>query len=72
MGIVSNINEKYEQSLWYAFYGLSLADQLDDFHKMIGEIGYYLIGLHTISALFHHYIQKDNTLLRMLPFGNKD
>ncbi len=45
-----------------------LAHQLEDIHKTIGEIGYYLIGLHAIAALFHHYIQKDDTLTRMLPF----
>lgn len=46
-----------------------LADQLEDLHKTIGEIGYYLIGLHAVAALFHHYIQKDDTLTRMLPWG---
>lgn len=40
---------------------------LKDIHETLGNIGYYLIGLHTVAALFHHYIQKDNTLLRMLP-----
>jgi len=45
-----------------------LAHQLEDIHKTIGEIGYYLIGLHAIAALFHHYVQKDDTLTRMLPF----
>ena len=45
-----------------------LADQLEDIHKSIGELGYYLIGLHAVAALFHHYIQKDNTLTRMLPW----
>lgn len=40
-------------------------------HENLGTIGYYLIGLHTVAALFHHYIQKDNTLLRMLPLHNK-
>lgn len=46
----------------------ALAEQLEDLHKTIGEIGYYLIGLHVLAALFHHYIKKDNTLLRMLPW----
>ena len=44
-----------------------LAHQLEDVHKTIGEVGYYLIGLHAIAALFHHYVQKDDTLTRMLP-----
>jgi len=45
-----------------------LAHQFEDIHQTIGELGYYLIGLHAIAALFHHYVQKDNTLTRMLPF----
>lgn len=44
-----------------------LAKQLEDIHGLIGTAGYYLIGLHATAALFHHYIQKDNVLLRMLP-----
>ncbi len=45
----------------------ALADSIEDLHKTIGELGYYLIGLHALAALFHHYFVKDNTLLRMLP-----
>ncbi|HMM68207.1 MAG TPA: cytochrome b [Dokdonella sp.] len=44
-----------------------LAGTLKDLHETIGEIGYYLIGLHALAALFHHYVIRDNTLLRMLP-----
>jgi cytochrome b561 len=59
------------------FFGLSmpplmsenkdLAETIEDIHKLVGNIGYALIGLHAAVALFHHYIQKDNTLTRMLP-----
>lgn len=59
------------------FWGLELpplmaenkdtAEFIEDTHKLIGEISYYLIAGHTIAALFHHYVQKDNTLTRMLP-----
>ena len=28
---------------------------------------YCLIGLHTAAVLFHHYIIKDDTLVRILP-----
>lgn len=35
-------------------------------HETIGAIGYFLIGLHALAALFHHYVQRDNTLTRML------
>ncbi|MDI9769567.1 cytochrome b561, partial [Pantoea dispersa] len=27
----------------------------------------WLIGLHAAAALVHHYLIKDNTLLRMMP-----
>ncbi|NBY94370.1 cytochrome b561, partial [Escherichia coli] len=29
--------------------------------------GYFVIGLHALAALLHHYWWKDNTLLRMMP-----
>lgn len=44
-----------------------LAEQLKEVHETIGTIGYFLIGAHALAALFHHYITRDNTLLRMLP-----
>ncbi|MFC5437088.1 cytochrome b [Rhodanobacter umsongensis] len=45
----------------------ALADSVKELHETIGTIGYYLIGLHAAAALFHHYVARDNTLLRMLP-----
>lgn len=45
----------------------ALADSLKTLHETIGTAGYYLIGLHAVAALFHHYFLHDNTLLRMLP-----
>lgn len=44
-----------------------LAEQIEELHETVGEVGYYLIGLHALAALFHHYVVKDNTLHRMLP-----
>lgn len=59
------------------FYGLSLpaliaenkhtAEFIENIHKTVGTVGYYLIGLHALAAIFHHYLIKDNTLRRMLP-----
>lgn len=46
---------------------LAMAKQLKAWHELIGSAGYWLIGLHTCSALFHHYWVRDNTLTRMLP-----
>ncbi len=39
---------------------------IKDIHESLANIGYFLIALHAAAALFHHYIQKDNTLLRMM------
>lgn len=41
--------------------------QLKHWHELIGSAGYWLIGLHTLAGLFHHYWVGDNTLKRMLP-----
>ncbi|WGZ93923.1 MAG: cytochrome b [Candidatus Thiothrix putei] len=44
-----------------------LAEWLEDIHGTAGTMGYFLIGLHALAGLYHHYVQRDNTLLRMLP-----
>ena len=44
-----------------------LASQIKEIHEFLGTAGYYLIGLHAVAALYHHYITRDNTLTRMLP-----
>jgi cytochrome b561 len=44
-----------------------LAKQLEEVHGLVGNVGYFLIGIHAAAALVHHYIQRDNTLVRMLP-----
>lgn len=45
-----------------------LAKQLHELHETVGVIGYFLLGGHSLAALFHHYIRRDNTLGRMSPF----
>lgn len=59
------------------FYGLELpaligknpelASQIKHWHELAGVTGYWLIGLHALAALLHHYVIRDNTLTRMLP-----
>jgi cytochrome b561 len=59
------------------FFGLHLpaligqskdtAEFIKEIHETGGTVGYFLIGLHTVAALYHHYVVRDNTLLRMLP-----
>ncbi len=42
------------------------AESLEDLHKLLGSIFYYVIGLHVIAAIWHHFVRKDNTLKRMV------
>ena len=44
-----------------------LAESLEELHEFGGQAGYFLIGLHALAGLFHHYVVRDNTLARMLP-----
>jgi superoxide oxidase len=45
----------------------SLADTIKEVHETVGTLGYFLIGLHALAALYHHYFVKDDTMRRMLP-----
>lgn len=49
----------------------ALAEQVEELHEAGGTIGYFLLGLHAAAALFHHYVIKDSTLVRMLPPGGR-
>ena len=59
------------------FYGMTLpaliaenrdlAKLIEEVHGTVGTLGYVLIAVHTLAALFHHYFLKDKTLVRMLP-----
>lgn len=44
-----------------------LSKSLESLHETLGELGYWLIGLHAAAALLHHYGNHDDTLVRMLP-----
>ena len=44
-----------------------LAKQIKELHEFFGTAGYFLIGLHTVAALYHHHVKHDDTLTRMLP-----
>ncbi len=45
----------------------ALAEQVEEVHETVGTIGYFVIGIHAAAALFHHYVTRDNSLLRILP-----
>jgi cytochrome b561 len=60
-----------------SFFGVQLAaliaenkelgKQIKELHETFATVGYFLIGLHAIVGLYHHYIVRDNTLRRILP-----
>lgn len=50
----------------------ALADKLEEIHETGASIAYFLVGVHVIAALYHHYIVGDNTLRRMLPRAGED
>jgi cytochrome b561 len=43
-----------------------LSKSIKSLHETAGSLGYFLIGIHAIAGLFHHYVVKDNTLKRIL------
>jgi cytochrome b561 len=43
-----------------------LSHQLENIHGTIGTVFYWVIGLHILAALWHHFGRRDNTLQRML------
>ncbi|MEZ5491199.1 MAG: cytochrome b [Gammaproteobacteria bacterium] len=45
----------------------SLAEFAEEAHVLLGTSGYLFIALHALAALYHHYLVRDNTLVRMLP-----
>lgn len=45
----------------------ALSKQIKSLHETFGTVGYFLIGLHAVAGLYHHYFLKDNTLRRILP-----
>ncbi len=42
-------------------------DYLKQTHVFIANLGYFVIGIHGVAALYHHYIRRDDTLRRMMP-----
>ncbi len=44
----------------------ALSHQIEELHGTIGTIFYWVIGLHILAALWHHFGRRDNTLQRMI------
>lgn len=49
----------------------ALAEALEEIHEILGNLGYALIAVHVVASLWHHFIQKDDTLVRMWPSGRQ-
>lgn len=49
----------------------ALSASLNHWHTVLAPVGYWLIGIHALAALVHHYIFRDNTLVRMMPSRQK-
>jgi cytochrome b561 len=45
----------------------ALAEIVEEIHGSIASVGYALVGGHAAAALAHHYLLRDDALLRMLP-----
>ena len=50
---------------------LEMSKRLKSWHEVGAELGFWLVGLHTLAALYHHYWRRDNTLTLMLPKDHK-
>ena len=44
-----------------------LSQNMYDLHVWSSQLIYVLVGFHIFMALWHHFVRKDNTLVRMLP-----
>lgn len=61
----------------FTFLGLSLpvfvaenkplGKSLKEAHELIGNVVIGLIAVHALAAFWHHFVKRDNTLVRMLP-----
>lgn len=40
-----------------------------ELHEMVFNIAFLLVGLHTVAALFHHYVLRDGLIRRMIRPG---
>lgn len=43
----------------------ALRSTVKEAHELIGNVFYYVIGLHALAALWHHFVKRDATLRRM-------
>jgi cytochrome b561 len=51
----------------WAWYGPN--HEMGDLHEMLWTVGWMLVALHTVAALYHHYVLKDGLIKRMMKAG---
>jgi cytochrome b561 len=49
----------------------ALVHQVEGWHALAANAVLILAGLHSAAALFHHFILRDATLRRMLPWASR-
>jgi len=42
------------------------SESLEYLHVLLGTIFYYVIGLHVVAAVWHHFVRRDDTVKRMV------
>lgn len=47
----------------------ALAEAAFETHELVAFILIFLISVHALAAMYHHYVKRDNILRRMLPGG---
>ncbi len=47
----------------------ALTHQIGDWHALAANAVLIVAGVHSAAALFHHFVLRDATLRRMLPWG---
>lgn len=62
---------------WFQFPALlganhDLHETLEDLHEALFYVLVTVAAVHAAAALYHHFVQKDDTLRRMLPFRRDD
>ena len=57
----------------FATKNIELSKDFMDIHKLLAVVLVIAISMHILVGLYHHFIRKDNILVRMLPdvFGIK-
>ena len=48
-----------------------LHESLEEVHEFLFNALLVVAVVHIVAALYHHWVLKDATLRRMLPFGSK-